>query len=250
MAAEQVNRGGAAAPPRPSGIARAAGLLVSGLEVYCGILMVGMAVIVLTGVWYRYIPQRALSWYDEFAEFLLVWLTFYGSVLAAHRGAHIGFETLTDALPERLRRIVVVLSELIVLFIQAALFYYGLSLVRAASFDTAVSIYQWNSASTTQQLVLTAYWRGVDSVTWNDGVMLISVRVSMRPSTMDRPIGKMIDTTSYPPANPDSVGKMIARAYGDFTVTPLASLGTQMAPVVFGYGGRYVPGIVVREDLG
>jgi len=140
MAAEQVNRGGAAAPPRPSGIARAAGLLVSGLEVYCGILMVGMAVIVLTGVWYRYIPQRALSWYDEFAEFLLVWLTFYGSVLAAHRGAHIGFETLTDALPERLRRIVVVLSELIVLFIQAALFYYGLSLVRAASFDTAVSI--------------------------------------------------------------------------------------------------------------
>jgi len=117
-------------------------------------------------------------------------------------------------------------------------------------FDTAVSIYQWNSASTTQQLVLTAYWRGVDSVTWNDGVMLISVRVSMRPSTMDRPIGKMIDTTSYPPANPDSVGKMIARAYGDFTVTPLASLGTQMAPVVFGYGGRYVPGIVVREDLG
>ncbi len=140
MAAEQVNRGGAAAPPRPSGIARAAGLLVSGLEVYCAILMVGMAVIVLTGVWYRYIPQRALSWYDEFAEFLLVWLTFYGSVLATQRDAHIGFETLTDALPAPLRRGVAIFSEIIVLLIQAALFYYGLTLAQAASFDTAVSI--------------------------------------------------------------------------------------------------------------
>jgi TRAP-type C4-dicarboxylate transport system permease small subunit len=140
MAAEQVNRGGAAAPPRPSGIARAAGLLVSGLEVYCAILMVGMAVIVLTGVWYRYIPQRALSWYDEFAEFLLVWLTFYGSVLATQRDAHIGFETLTDALPPPLRRAVAVFAEIVVLLIQAALFYYGLLLAQAAAFDTAVSI--------------------------------------------------------------------------------------------------------------
>jgi len=140
MVAEQVNRGGAAAPPRPSGIARAAGLLVSGLEVYCAILMVGMAVIVLTGVWYRYVPQRALSWYDEFAEFLLVWLTFYGSVLATQRDAHIGFETLTDALPPPLRRAVAVFAEIVVLLIQAALFYYGLLLAQAAAFDTAVSI--------------------------------------------------------------------------------------------------------------
>ena len=140
MAAEPSVRGGDAAPPRPSGIARAAGLLVSGLEVYCTILMVGMAVIVLTGVWYRYIPQRALSWYDEFAEFLLVWLTFYGSVLASQRDAHIGFETLTDALPPPFRRAVAVFAEIVVLLIQAALFYYGLSLAKAAAFDTAVSI--------------------------------------------------------------------------------------------------------------
>ncbi len=140
MTAGQGLRGGGNSPPRPSGIARAAGLLVSGLEVYCAILMVGMAVIVLTGVWYRYIPQRALSWYDEFAEFLLVWLTFYGSVLAAHRGAHIGFETLTDYLPPALQRAVGAFAEVVVLLIQAALFYYGLSLARAASFDTAVSI--------------------------------------------------------------------------------------------------------------
>ncbi|MBI3997453.1 MAG: TRAP transporter small permease subunit [Armatimonadetes bacterium] len=140
MIAEDRGRGGATISPRPSGIAQAAAVLVSVLEVYCVIQMVAMAAIVLTGVWYRYVVQRALPWYDEFAEFLLVWLTFYGSVLAAQRDAHIGFETLTDLLPARARRVVAVAADVVILIVQAALFYYGMSLVRAAAFDTAVSI--------------------------------------------------------------------------------------------------------------
>ncbi len=114
--------------------------LVSALEVYCAILMVAMAVIVLVGVWYRYVVQRSLPWYDEFAEFLLVWLTFYGSVLAAQRDAHIGFETLVEYLPKDAQRAVIVVADVILLLVQAALFTYGVSLARAASFDTAVSI--------------------------------------------------------------------------------------------------------------
>ena len=140
MAAEQGNRGRGVPSPRLSSFIRAIGVLVSALEAYCVILMIGMALIVLAGVWYRYIIQQALPWYDEFAEFLLVWLTFYGSVLASQRNAHIGFETLVEYLPARLQGVVAVAAELIVLLIQVALFYYGVSLARAASFDTALSI--------------------------------------------------------------------------------------------------------------
>lgn len=125
---------------RPSAFLRAYGRFVGLLEVWCTLQMVAMAVIVLLGVWYRYVVQRALPWYDEFAEFLLVWLTFYGSVLAAHRGAHIGFETLLDYLPPWLRRASLVLADLVVLVIQAALVIYGWKLVQAASFDTALSL--------------------------------------------------------------------------------------------------------------
>ncbi len=133
-------RGESVAPPRPSPFLRAYGQFVALLEVWCTLQMVAMAVIVLLGVWYRYVVQRALPWYDEFAEFLLVWLTFYGSVLAAHRGAHIGFETLLDYLPPALRRALLMLSDVIVLVIQAALVVYGWKLVQAASFDTAISV--------------------------------------------------------------------------------------------------------------
>ncbi len=140
MSTDRVGRGQEDSAPRLSAFVRAVGFLVSALEVYCVILMVGMAVVVLTGVWYRYVVQRALPWYDEFAEFLLVWLTFYGTVLASQRDAHIGFETLVEYLPTGLQRVIAVAAELIILSIQVALFYYGLSLVRAASFDTALSI--------------------------------------------------------------------------------------------------------------
>ncbi len=119
---------------------RAAARLVTALEVYCAVLMVAMAVIVLLGVWYRYVVQRALPWYDEFAEFLLVWLTFYGATLAAHRGAHIGFETLTDALPPLVRRVVAVFAEVVVLLVQVMLWSAGWALAQAAVFDTALSI--------------------------------------------------------------------------------------------------------------
>ena len=115
-------------------------VLVAALEGYCALLMVLLAVIVLLGVWYRYIVQRALPWYDEVAEFVIVWLSFYGAVLVAQRHAHIGFETLVEYFPKRLQRVTAVVGEVIVLVVQAALFVYGWSLVRAASFDTAVSV--------------------------------------------------------------------------------------------------------------
>jgi len=130
----------ALAAPRPSSFLHVYGRFVTVLEAWCVLQMVAMALIVLLGVWYRYVVQRALPWYDEFAEFLLVWLTFYGSVLAAHRGAHIGFEALLDYLPPVVRRAALVLSDIIVLVIQAALVIYGWKLVQAASFDTAISI--------------------------------------------------------------------------------------------------------------
>lgn len=125
---------------RAQGLSRVIALLVRVLEWYCVVLMVGMAVVVLTGVFYRYVIQRALPWYDEFAEFLLVWLSFYGSVLVSYRGSHIGFETLVEYLPAALQRILAVLVHLIVLLVQVALFYYGWTLVTAASFSAAVSL--------------------------------------------------------------------------------------------------------------
>ena len=71
------------------------------LETYSAVLILVMLGVVLVGVFYRYVMNEALSWYDEFAGFILVWLTMYGSVVGLARGEHISFETLMEKLPRK-----------------------------------------------------------------------------------------------------------------------------------------------------
>src|SRR3989442_6243221 len=68
-------------------------------------VMVAMVALVTIGVFFRYIVNASLSWYDEFASSLLVWLSFYGAVVATYRGRHIGFETLAERRGARARRL-------------------------------------------------------------------------------------------------------------------------------------------------
>ena len=57
-----------------------------------------MAVIVCWAVFTRYVLNSSLVWYDEFASYLLVWLTFYGAVVADYQRRHIGFDLLVNKL--------------------------------------------------------------------------------------------------------------------------------------------------------
>ena len=71
-------------------------LVIRGTE-YLVIGLVGaLAILVSVEVFFRYVLNASISWYDEFAGYLLVWVTFWGAVLALDRGRHIGFETLVE----------------------------------------------------------------------------------------------------------------------------------------------------------
>lgn len=93
-------------------------------------------------MFFRYVLDRSLVWYDEFAAYLLVWLSFYGAVVAARRGRHINFETLAERVRPSTRRVMAVLSELLSLVFEGVLLVYGIVLVRAVGRETAVSL-EW-----------------------------------------------------------------------------------------------------------
>ena len=98
------------------------------LEAIVLILMIALTVLVIAGAAFRYLGH-ALSWYDEMASIGLVWLTYYGSALAALRGAHIGVPGLVNAMPPRMRLIAAVFAEAVVLIFFVMLAYYGLQVV-------------------------------------------------------------------------------------------------------------------------
>ncbi len=116
--------------------------LIRLIEWWATVLMVAMVVVVTLGVFYRYVLAASLPWYDEFASYLLVWLTFYGAVVASYRGRQISFDTLLEKLAPRPRRMVAVIGECFTLAFQTVLFSYGIILVRALGRETAVSL-EW-----------------------------------------------------------------------------------------------------------
>jgi TRAP-type C4-dicarboxylate transport system permease small subunit len=83
------------------------------LEAVVVILVAALTVLVIAGFCFRYLGH-ALSWYDEIASVGLVWLTYYGSALAALRGAHIGVPGFVNAMPPKLRVVATVFAEAVV----------------------------------------------------------------------------------------------------------------------------------------
>jgi C4-dicarboxylate transporter DctQ subunit len=116
------------------------GRLVALIEWWAVCLLAGLVVIVCLGVFFRYVLNASLTWYDEFASYMLVWLTFYGTVVADHRRRHITFELVVDKLAPTTRKIVDVAAEIAVLGFQFVLFYYGWVLMERMGDETAISL--------------------------------------------------------------------------------------------------------------
>jgi len=109
------------------------------LEVIAAALMAGLAVILIMGFVYRFLGM-SLVWYDEVASIGLAWLTYYGSALAAHRGAHIGFPGIVNALPPNLRLAATILSETITIGFFVLLAYFGAEVMVILQGSTLVSL--------------------------------------------------------------------------------------------------------------
>jgi TRAP-type C4-dicarboxylate transport system permease small subunit len=110
------------------------------VEWWTTLLFVLMVAVVSLGVFYRYFLNAALVWYDEFASYLLVWLTFYGAVVAAYHRRHISFDLLVERLTPKIRRSVDFIGECFVLLFQWVLFYYGWVLTEKMGAEIAVSL--------------------------------------------------------------------------------------------------------------
>jgi TRAP-type C4-dicarboxylate transport system permease small subunit len=110
------------------------------VEWWATFLLVLMVVLVCLGVFFRYVLDASLAWYDEFASYLLVWLTFYGAVSASYHRRHIGFETFVARLMPVTRKRLEIVAEFLVMGFQIVLLYYGWLLTRKMGDETAVSL--------------------------------------------------------------------------------------------------------------
>ncbi|WP_332446129.1 TRAP transporter small permease [Sphaerochaeta sp.] len=63
-----------------------------------------MTIAIFLQVVFRYVLKSPLSWSEELARYLFVWVSFIGGVIAARNGQHIGVELLVKKIPEKIQK--------------------------------------------------------------------------------------------------------------------------------------------------
>ena len=109
------------------------------LEIITALIVASLTLLIVLGTAYRYMGE-ALSWYDEVASIGLVWLTYFGSALAALKGAHIGFPGILNAMPPRYRIAATVFSEICIFLFFGLLAYAGVQVLAILEGMTLVSL--------------------------------------------------------------------------------------------------------------
>ncbi|HET7847515.1 MAG TPA: TRAP transporter small permease [Pseudolabrys sp.] len=111
------------------------------LEAIVVILVAALTLLVICGFCFRYIGH-ALSWYDEIASVGLVWLTYYGSALAALRGAHIGVPGFVNAMPPGARVAATLFAEAVFFIFFIMLAWTGFEVMAVLGNDSLISV-EW-----------------------------------------------------------------------------------------------------------
>ena len=92
-----------------------------------------IVLLVFVNVAMRYILNTGLTWSEEVAVNLFVWVIFLGAVLAGLEGLHIKVDLLTSKLPKGLQKVCLVVSSLCVLFAMGVLIVGGTGVVEVTN---------------------------------------------------------------------------------------------------------------------
>jgi TRAP-type C4-dicarboxylate transport system permease small subunit len=88
-------------------------LLAAVSRVVVMVLMAAMTVDCLLGVFFRYVVQDALTWTEETARYLMIWMGFLATGLALREGGHIAVEFVPERLPPAAQRGMLVVVRLL-----------------------------------------------------------------------------------------------------------------------------------------
>lgn len=81
------------------------------------LLLAAMSIIVFANVSLRFLTNYSITWSEEVARYLMVWMTFLGAGLALRYGGHVAIANLQEALTTPLQRVIrVAIAALLLTF--------------------------------------------------------------------------------------------------------------------------------------
>jgi TRAP-type C4-dicarboxylate transport system permease small subunit len=133
------------------------------------LLVAAIAGVVGAGIFWRYALNSALSWYEEVAKFLMVWMVFTGAPLASQAGAHAAIEMFPNVFPRRSRQLVLMVIALSIAALMAGLMQQGWRFALNAWTQVALTVGD-----------LSMFWIFVAIPIGCAGMGLVSVELALR----------------------------------------------------------------------
>lgn len=97
------------------------------------ILMVIMTVIIVLQVFYRYILGSSLSWSEELARYLFIWVVMLGAAYGVKESFHVAVSIVIDRLPSKVRTIVDILFSAMLGLVGIVMVKYGYMLAQTVA---------------------------------------------------------------------------------------------------------------------
>jgi TRAP-type C4-dicarboxylate transport system permease small subunit len=108
-------------------------ILDKAVSVLCALFFGTMTIVVLVGVFFRYVLNAPLSWVEETARYLMIWGASSAISLGIKSDEHVGLTILLDSLKSRaLKGLLYTVVSILVFIFFAVLFVYSLQMVKDA----------------------------------------------------------------------------------------------------------------------
>ena len=109
-------------------------------EYFCYFLLVVLVVTTSLQVFTRYVLNAPLSWTEELARILFIWITFIGAAVIAKRSGHISIDFVANLLPPGARRWVLVAAHAASVAILLLLGVKGVELLRITGISASPAL--------------------------------------------------------------------------------------------------------------
>ena len=100
------------------------------LKVASVCILVLLVIVISIQIFARYVLNHSLSWSEELARYLFIYLIFLGASVVYKQDRHISVDYFLDQLPARMKSIVGISADILLLIFLVVVFYQGLRLSR------------------------------------------------------------------------------------------------------------------------
>ncbi len=116
-------------------------IIVFFLEHVMGVILFGMLFVIFLQVFFRYVLNSSLSWTEEIARYLQVYLTFIGAALALKKHVHISLgDAMSKRLPISMRIVISILINVSIGVFLFVVLFHGYQILKVVQYQSSASL--------------------------------------------------------------------------------------------------------------